>query len=181
VVAVNDGVAWIQSFLDYNPPKAVRIIDFAHAAGYLAQVGKAVWEEESETFRGWYASACHRLKHQLPEETITNLCLLQPKGKSDEQATQIDSALGYLQSRLSMLDYAHFRRCVNPIGSGSVESGHKVVVQSRMKGAGMRWGAQHVDPMLALRSLVCNGTWEAGWTARLLFVSYRGCWARADG
>jgi hypothetical protein len=62
VVAVNDGAEWIQQFLDYHCPQAIRIIDFAHAAGYLAQAGKAVWGEESEAFKGWYDSACHRLK-----------------------------------------------------------------------------------------------------------------------
>jgi hypothetical protein len=62
-----------------------------------------------------------------------------------------------------MLDYPHFRRCGYPIGSGSVESGHKRVVQRRLKGAGMRWAEHHLDPMLALRDLVCNDRWDAGW------------------
>lgn len=163
VVAVNDGAAWIQSFLDYHCPQAVRILDFAHAASYLAQAGKGVWEEESEAFQGWYASACHRLKHAPPQETLANLRLLQPKAKTEEQTAAIDGALFYLQSRRQMLDYAHFRHCGYPIGSGCVESGHKVVVQRRMTGAGMRWAEQHVDPMLALRNLICNGRWQAGW------------------
>ena len=94
---------------------------------------------------------------------------MQVKAKSDEQATQIDSALFYLQSRQAMLDYAHFRRRGFPIGSGSVESGHKVVVHRRMKGAGMRWAEQHLDPMLALRNLVCNERWEEGWQQIALF------------
>jgi hypothetical protein len=169
VVAVNDGAEWIQRFLDYHCPTAVRIIDFAHAASYVAQAGKAVWGEESETFKGWFAAACHRLKHQPSQETLANLRLLQPKTKNDEQSALIDSALHYLQSRLPMLDYAHFRRRGYPIGSGSVESGHKVVVQRRMKGAGMRWAEQHLDPMLALRDLVCNGRWEEGWQQIVLF------------
>lgn len=169
VVAVNDGAEWIQSFLDYHAPRAVRIIDFAHAASYLAQAGKAVWGEESATFQGWFAAACHRLKHQPPQETMANLRLLQPKTKNDEQSALIDSALHYLQRRLPMLDYAHFRRRGYPIGSGSVESGHKVVVQRRLKGAGMRWAEQHLDPMLALRNLVCNGRWEEGWQQIVLF------------
>jgi hypothetical protein len=54
-----------------------------------------------------------------------------------------------------MLDYAHFRRRGYPIGSGCVESGHKVVVQRRLKGAGMRWAKPHLDPMLALHNLRC--------------------------
>jgi hypothetical protein len=52
VVAVNDGAGWIQSFLDYHCPQAERILDFAHAASYVAQAGKAIWDEESDTFKG---------------------------------------------------------------------------------------------------------------------------------
>lgn len=169
VVAVNDGAAWIQSFLDYHCPTAVRILDFAHAAGYVAQAGKAVWEEDSRHFKGWFAAACHRLKHRPPQETMASLGLLQPKTKSDEKAAQLDGALFYLQTRLPMLDYAHFRRRGYPIGSGCVESGHKVVVQSRMKGAGMRWAEHHLDPMLSLRDLLCNDRWEEGWRQIELF------------
>ncbi len=50
-------------------------------------------------------------------------------------------------------------------GSGSVESAHKQVVQRRLKQAGMRWAPQHVNPILALRDLLCNGRWSEGWNA----------------
>jgi hypothetical protein len=169
VVAVNDGSEWIQNFLDYHCPQSERIIDFAHAASYVAQAGKAVWDEESETFQDWYSRARHALKHKPPDQTIANLRLLEAKVKTDAQAAQLAGALFYLQSRLPMLDYAHFRHRGYPIGSGSVESGHKVVVQRRMKGAGMRWEARHLDPMLALRNLICNGRWEAGWQQIVLY------------
>jgi len=36
--------------------------------------------------------------------------------------------------------------------SGSGESANKLVVEARLKGAGMRWGRQNVDPMLVLRT-----------------------------
>jgi hypothetical protein len=163
VIAVNDGADWIQSFIDYHCPEAVRIIDFAHAQGYLAQAGKAVWGEGSPQYKQWYAAACHRLKHEPPQRSIANLRLLQQKVKTDEQAALVDGALHYFQKRKGMMDYAHFRQLGYPIGSGSVESGHKVVVHRRLKGAGMRWAPQHVDPILSLRNLVCNKRWEAGW------------------
>ncbi len=169
VVAVNDGAEWIQSFLDHNCRQAVRIIDFAHAAGYVAKAGKAIWDEESAQFKGWFGDACHRLKHRAPEETLANLRLLQSKAKSEEQVAPIDTALFYLQSRLQMLDYPHFRRRGYPIGSGSVESGHKVVVQSRMKGAGMRWAEHNLNSMLSLRDLLCSDRWEEGWRQIELF------------
>jgi hypothetical protein len=28
----------------------------------------------------------------------------------------------------------------------------------------MRWAEDHVDPMLALRNLLCNGRWSQGWS-----------------
>ena len=42
VVAVNDGALWIQSFIDYHCPRAIRVLDFAHAQEYVATVGRAI-------------------------------------------------------------------------------------------------------------------------------------------
>jgi hypothetical protein len=163
IIAVNDGAEWIQSFIDYHCPRAVRIIDFAHVQEYLSQAGKAIWGEETPLYKQWYQASCHRLKHKPPQQTVANLRLLQQKSKTDEQAAIVDCALFYIQKRKEMMDYAHFRRLGYPIGSGCVESGHKVVAHSRLKGAGMRWAPQHVDPMLSLRNLVCNDRWQEGW------------------
>ncbi|MCB8980865.1 MAG: hypothetical protein H6657_25935 [Ardenticatenaceae bacterium] len=62
-----------------------------------------------------------------------------------------------------MIDYPHFRRQQIPIGSGIVESGHKVVMQKRMKQAGMRWAEANLNPMLALRMALCNRRWQTSW------------------
>ena len=64
-----------------------------------------------------------------------------------------------------MIRYASFRAQGYPIGSGSVESANKLVVQIRMKQAGMRWDSGHVNPMLAMRNLACNARWMEGWRA----------------
>jgi len=168
VVAVNDGAQWIQSFIDYHCPQAVRIIDFAHTLGYVSAAGKAIWGEGSEAFKTWFSRMAHQLKHKPPRRTLAELRLLQPKAKSDEQAAMLDRALFYLQTRLDMIDYPFFQKRGYPIGSGCVESGHKVVVQRRLKGAGMRWAPHHVDPLLALRDLVCNRRWSEGWAQIVL-------------
>lgn len=46
-----------------------------------------------------------------------------------------------------------------PIGSGAVESGNKVVVEARLKGAGMHWAHNNVNRMLALRNALCSDRW----------------------
>jgi hypothetical protein len=81
------------------------------------------------------------------------------------EAEQVEQSVNYLRSRLAMLRYREFQAKRYPIGSGCVESANKLVVERRMKGAGMRWGRENVNPMLALRNLVCNQRWEEGWEA----------------
>ena len=163
VVAVTDGAEWLQSFIDYHCPKAVRIIDFAHALGYVAEAGRVVWGDSTEAFASWFARNRQQLKLQPPQRTLAELRLLQPKAKQDEQAAVLDRARLYLQRRLEMIDYPYFQRRGYPIGSGAVESAHKQVVQRRFKQAGMRWAPQNVDPLLAMRDLICNKRWSEGW------------------
>jgi hypothetical protein len=50
-----------------------------------------------------------------------------------------------------------------PIGFGCVESANKLVVESRLKQAGMRWARQNIDPMLGLRNIACNDRWDEAW------------------
>src|SRR5260370_5401945 len=50
------------------------------------------------------------------------------------------------------------------MGGGRVGSANKGVVGARLKGAGMRWGRQNVNPMLVLRNAVCNRQWHQTWT-----------------
>ncbi len=174
VVAVNDGAQWIQSFIDYHCPQAVRIIDFAHALSYVSDAGQAIWGEGSDAFKTWFTRMAHQLKHKPPQRTLAELQLLQPKAKTDKQAAMLDRAIFYLQTRLAMIDYPFFQKRGYPIGSGCVESGHKVVVQRRLKGAGMRWASHHVDPMLALRDLVCNQRWSEGWSQIVAYQQKQG-------
>lgn len=163
VVAVNDGAEWIQQFLNYHCPQATRIIDFSHAASYLAKAGKAHFGEDTEEFKAWFRHARRKLKREVPKQTLAELAQMQRKAASDEERAEVDCAYRYFANRLPMLDYRHFQRNGLPIGSGSVESSHKHVIHCRLKGAGMRWAPSNVDPMLALRNLLRNQRWQAGW------------------
>ena len=50
-----------------------------------------------------------------------------------------------------------------PIGSGEVESGHRYVIQDRLKIAGAWWKEDNAEKMLALRVVRANNDWEAYW------------------
>ena len=155
VAAVNDGAEWIQGFVDYHRLDAVRILDFPHAAGYVSQIGQAgLGTEESRT---WLAEQLHTLKHEGIEPVYAEL-----EAQVAQHPNQTD-ALRYLEKRKNQMAYPTFQAAGLPIASGSIESGNKLVVEARMKGSGMHWARVHVDPMLALRDIVCNDRWEEAW------------------
>jgi hypothetical protein len=160
VGAVADGAEWEQEFFDLHRPDAVRILDFPHAAARISQVGQAVWGEEASETAPWLATQLHRLKHDGPATVLTTLRTLQ---QDHPDLEVLRENLAYLEKREAHLQYPTFQAQGWPIGSGAVESGHEVVVEARLKGAGMHWAREHVNPMVALRNAVCNDRWEEAW------------------
>lgn len=162
VAAVMDGAEWEQRFVDFHCPHAIRILDFPHAAERLSQVGGAIWGENGPITQAWLQQRLHSLKHAGPQDVLAELRDLAAQ-HADKPV--IATNLAYLEKRVAHLDYARFQAQGLPIGSGSVESANKVVVEARLKGAGKHWAPAHVNPMLALRNLVCNDRWAEGWSA----------------
>ena len=62
----------------------------------------------------------------------------------------------------------HFRETAYPIGRDTVESVCKLVMQERMKQAGMRWSRDGAPTMLALRSVLLGEQWDDVWATRPL-------------
>jgi hypothetical protein len=156
VVAVMDGADWLQRFVDFHRPDAIRILDFPHAVEYLARAGHAAFGAGTAATSEWLGEQAHALKHDGPDAVLAALRALPPGAPRD-------TALGYLEPRLAQLQYPTFRAAGYPIGSGIVESANKVVVQDRLKGSGMHWAPASVDPMLALRTVVCADRWDEAW------------------
>jgi hypothetical protein len=168
VCAVTDGAEWEQGFIDLHREDAVRILDFSHAAEYIAAAGQAVLGEGTPLFQAWLKDTLHELKHGRPDQVLKTLRDMQAqvsaRGSSGEAAVEtIQTSLTYLEKRQEHMHYAHFQAQGYPIGSGSVESANKLVVEARMKGAGMHWARPHVNPMVALRTIACSDRWEEAW------------------
>jgi len=160
VCAVQDGAPWRPRLVDYHRVDAVRILDFAHAAEYVNEIGQAVQAAGGRLPATWLEGVLHRLKHQGPQRVLTHLTWLAARYPSPT----IQGNLAYLQKREAHMQYPTYQQAGWPIGSGSVESANKVVVEARLKGAGMRWERHNVNPMLVLRNAVCNRRWHETWT-----------------
>jgi len=166
VVAVVDGADWIQGFLDLQCPTAVRVIDWIHASSYVVQAGQALFGAGTAATSEWLAVQLTALRTGDPEHVLAALRQeqdrLAPAGESPALAV-VQTSLAYLEKRKEQIRYAAFVAEGYPIGSGVVESANKLVVEARLKGAGMHWARTHVDPMVALRTAVCSDRWEEAW------------------
>ena len=153
VAFVTDGAEWLQKFADHHRADAIRVLDFPHAAEYLAALGQAGLGAGSDAATSWLQAQLHELKHRGPAAVLAAL-----PAESDA-ATQ----LAYLEKRTAHMQYPALRAAGWPIGDGAVESGSKLVVEARLKGSGMHWTRPHVDPLLALRNIVCSDRWDEAW------------------
>ncbi len=163
VCAIQDGAEWIQGFVHSHRHDALRILDFAHAAKYVHQIGEKVRAAGGHLPTRWEQGVLHRLKHAGPKRVVLHVTWLATR------YPQVQDDVTYLQKRRELMDYPTYRALGWPIGSGSVESGHKLVMQARLKGPGMHWKPEHVNPMLALRLALLNERWQENWTEQIRF------------
>lgn len=177
VAAIADGADWLQGFADHHCPQAVRILDFPHAAQRIGDIGQSLFSDlgtdlgtalgpdssqpaSSQSATAWSEHWIHSLKHDGPQpllDELQRLLKLHPDNHT------LSDNFTYLHKRQAQLHYPTFAQQGWPIASGMVESANKLVVQARLKGAGMHWQPTHVDAMLALRNLYCNQRWEQEW------------------
>jgi hypothetical protein len=161
VAAVVDGAEWCQTFIDVHAPQAVRILDFAHAAERITAIGATVGPAGPLLSSDDRTRLLHALKHHGPAEVLAELGALRDAHPS---VAELATHVSYLDKRRAQLHYPVFAAQGWPLGSGSVESANKLVVEDRLKGAGMHWAVANVNPLLALRNAVCNDRWAATWT-----------------
>jgi hypothetical protein len=176
VAAVTDGAEWEQKFIDFHREDAVRILDFPHAGERISPFGAVVFGEGTPESKDWLKERLHELKHEGPAEVLTELRELQ---KEHPEVLVLVENLAYLEKREKNMQYPAYREEGLPIASGAVESGNKLVVEARLKGAGMHWERSHVNPMLALRNIVCSDRWDEEWPRIALWLRQDAAQGRA--
>jgi hypothetical protein len=152
---VQDGAPWLQTCVDVHRPDALRIVDWPHAAQRLTRLAEQRFgvatprsQRVADRLRCW-------LWTQGPQRVLAVLTAW------ESAAPALAGDVADLRERQAQLDYPTFRAQGWPVGSGATQSGHKTVLHARMKRAGRHWARPHVNPLLALRLLECNGRWPS--------------------
>jgi hypothetical protein len=163
VHGLGDGAPWIVStFVDQfgtgQDSHAAYTIDFHHVSDYLAAAAQAV---ASQSNKDWL----HQQQGRLLENRVDRVLKTLEKNleSPDQKETPVRSAYRYIRERQGHMDYAGARAAGLPIGSGEVESGHRHVLQKRLKIAGAWWLKPHAQAMLQLRTVRANQDWDKYW------------------
>lgn len=162
VHCVGDGANWIvkQSEEAFGDSGSF-LCDFFHVSEYLADASHSCRLDKPAS---WRRTQQKRFKTAHNKKVIKELeQKLEPHDIPDEEAP-VRRAFRYLNNRSSQLNYKEALDKNLPIGSGIVESGHKHVIQGRLKLAGSAWLKENASAMSQLRVLrSSNGRWDSFW------------------
>jgi len=158
---IGDGAPWISEQVErVFGSKATFLLDFYHASQYLAEASNCCSPDSNKQ---WFHEQQALLKESKAQSVLENLqkhfdepCISQDKCPARK-------CYNYLSKRLSQLNYKSAIDARLPIGSGEIESGHRSVVQKRLKIPGAWWSIENSKKMLSLRVLRANGQWEKYW------------------
>jgi hypothetical protein len=161
VVSVNDGALWIWLIVQMCWTPCVEILDWWHLVEKVWDVATALFEADQAAASQWVQTQKSHLWHGQRRQVIRAIRLLCPRGHPLPEKVRL--GVGYLFNHRTRIRYPQFRQAGYPLGSGSVESACKLVVQERMKQAGMRWSRDGAQAMLALRSVLLSDRWDEFW------------------
>lgn len=161
VHALGDGAEWIRlQTREVFGPQGSFLCDYFHVGQYLAAAAPTCRASAPER---WRRTQQARLKRGALGKVINALAEhVEPPAVAEELAP-VRSGHRYLTNRIDCLDYPRALRLGLPIGSGMIESGHRHVLQARLKKAGAAWLVTNAEKIANLRVLRANGQWLSLW------------------
>jgi hypothetical protein len=164
VHGLGDGAVWIVNLFEElfgagKDSRATFTIDFHHVSDYLAAAALAAAPERN---KGWLHEQQTRLRENQVEAVVSTLA--EHLENPEQKEAPVRSAHSYISQRSEHLDYAGALAAGLPIGSGEVESGHRHVLQKRLKIAGAWWLERNAQAMLQLRAVRANKDWCKYWS-----------------
>ena len=162
VVFLGDGAKWIWNRIPDIARQAgisdVRrrvCLDYYHAVEHLGIIAAAKAFTSGKDRQKWIERMKKQLKTVSPSAFLAELAKSRRKGN-----TVIRREYTYFQNNMSAIDYATLIKARLPIGSGSIESAVRRVVNLRIKAAGTFWTLENAEAMLHLRCQLKSNNWK---------------------
>jgi len=155
--AIGDGAPWIADQIAVQfGSQAKYLIDFYHASEYLAAASHECARIEPIK---WLHAQQQLLKCGRYETVLTNLS----NYAHEHEGSATYKCYHYLKKRTHQLHYDEAIQNDLPIGSGEIESGHRYIIQNRIKITGAWWLEDNAESMANLSIHRANNKWDEYW------------------
>ena len=160
LVAVADAAADNWTFLERLQPDK-QAVDFFHACEHLSDVA------DHAVTTDWYDKYRTVLRDDANgiDKVIRAIRHLRDKATTATALKDLERELRFFRKHRSRMRYANLNVMGYTIGSGVVEAANKVLVNQRMKRAGMRWSIEGGQNVLTFRALMRSGRFDSAWQA----------------
>jgi hypothetical protein len=167
VHGIGDGALWIPEQGErIAAHKYSHLIDLYHLCDYFSEAVRS-WTENTK-------EEVDRLKSLCKEGKIDTVVKeLKSRQEVDKGHAGLKSCIQYIENRPGQFNYKAAIEKELDIGSGAIESGHRHVIQKRLKKSGTWWLRENAAIMADLRTVRINGNWEKLWPQ-----SFIGEWLR---
>ena len=135
------------------------ILDRPHAKEHLAEAGGELEKLGGQPKDIWAAAALEKLEDGRALEVVAELRTASMRADNDTLRREAD----YFERNRDAVAYKLYREQGWSTASSEVESGHRSVIQVRLKLAGTWWHPDNVPNILALRMIKANGWWDEYW------------------
>lgn len=152
---------------------AVFILDFFHVSEHVNAFAQELFPLDPAQSKEQAAAWCHTLKHQGGRALLEELEALDLSGRADTLQDSRRKLCQYLRNNLHRTDYPRYVARGWHIGSGSIESACKNVINARLDGSGMRWSEHGTDELAHVRALLKSesSAWDDYWSRRAIAMA----------
>lgn len=153
-VILSDGAHWIANMAAELFPDAQHILDLYHLKENVYSFAKAKFRLDVTKYVPWAEEICGLLEKGKWKDVLKKL-------DPEEKYENTVSLYGYITDNAEHIDYPTYKKNGWFVGSGAIESGNKVVLQKRMKQAGMRWNPETAQNLITLCAKQESGRWNS--------------------
>lgn len=157
VVVIGDGAHWIWNMCKELFPDAECILDFFHMTENVYDYAKELFSNNEKKYTKWAETVIYYIKTEQFKKALKKIT---GSPLVVDKASKAVNLEGYIKNNMDKMNYLEYKRKGYYVGSGMVESGNKIVVQKRMKQAGMRWGIDGAQYMAVLRAKHESKKWN---------------------
>ena len=154
-VVLSDGATWIRTMVEELFPDAQQILDYFHLCENVHTYAKAMFNMDASKYTPWAKRICDQLKAGKYKLVLQELYPV----KDEKPNGCTVNLYGYIFNNMKNIDYAEYEKRGYFIGSGAIESGNKLILQDRLKRAGMRWNTTTAQAMLTLKTKAESNIW----------------------